>query len=150
DAPSAITRLIDMGVKPFLVASSLQAVMAQRLVRKLCDKCKAPDLDPDQSWLKLAGLAPNDYKDKPLMKAKGCEFCNGIGYRGRIGIFELMQLSSELRTLAFDRAPTNKLRKAALSGGMKNLLADGRIKILNGVTTAEEIVKVAQVEGLVS
>jgi len=149
DAPSAITRLIDMGVKPFLVASSIQAVMAQRLIRALCPKCKQPDKDPDPMWLKLAGIRPQDLKDRVTYKARGCDYCSNTGFRGRIGVFELMQMNSEIRSLAFERAPTNKVRKAALAGGMKNLLADGRIKVLAGVSTAEEVVKVAQIEGMV-
>jgi len=150
DAPGAITRLIDMGVKPFLVASSIQAVMAQRLVRVLCPKCKTPDKEPNPMWLKLCGITQDDLKDKTLYKPRGCEFCSGIGFRGRLGIFEMMNLNSEIRNLAFERAPTNKIRKAAIASGMKTLLADGRIKVLNGTTTAEEIVKVAQVEGIVT
>jgi len=150
DAPGAITRLIDMGVKPFLVASSIQAVLAQRLVRTLCAKCKVPDPDPDWTWLKLAGFKPEELKGKTLNKAKGCDHCNGLGFRGRQGIFEMMTMNNELRTLAFERAPTNKIRKAALASGMKSLLVDGKLKVLKGITTAEEIVKVAQVEGIVT
>src|SRR5579862_2022233 len=150
DAPGAITRLIDMGVKPFLVASSIQAIMAQRLIRVLCPKCKQPDREPDMNWLKLAGITPNDYKDRTLYKPRGCDYCTGTGFRGRVGIFEMMQMNSELRNLAFERSATNKIRKAALASGMKSLLQDGKLKILNGVTTAEEIVKVAQVEGVIT
>src|SRR4051812_22112008 len=150
DAPGSITRLIDMGVKPFLVASSIQAVLAQRLIRVLCPKCKQPDREPDRQWLRLAGITDQDIKDRTVYKAKGCDHCSGIGYRGRIGIFEMMQMNTEIRTLAFERAATNKIRKAALAGGMKSLLADGRLKVINGITTAEEIVKVAQVEGVVT
>jgi type IV pilus assembly protein PilB len=149
DAPSAITRLIDMGIKPFLVASSIQAVMGQRLIRALCPKCKQPDKEPDPMWLKLAGIKPDDLKDKIIYKPRGCDYCTSTGFRGRIGIFELMHMNNEIRTLAFERAPTNKIRKAALAGGMKSLLADGRIKVLSGITTAEEVVKVAQIEGVV-
>jgi type IV pilus assembly protein PilB len=149
DAPGAITRLIDMGVKPFLVASSLQAVMAQRLVRVLCPKCKVPDPEPNPMWLKLCGIVEGDLKDRTLYKPRGCEYCSGIGFRGRLGIFEMMHLNSEIRNLAFERAPSNKIRKAAVASGMKTLLLDGKIKVLNGTTTAEEIVKVAQVEGVV-
>jgi type IV pilus assembly protein PilB len=148
DAPGAITRLIDMGVKPFLVASSIQAVLAQRLVRILCNKCKVPDPEPDPKWLRLCGIKDSDLQTKTIMKPKGCDECGGIGYRGRRGIFELMQMNHELRTLAFERAASNKIRKAALASGMKSLLVDGRFKVLNGVTTPEEIVKVAQVEGV--
>jgi len=150
DAPGAITRLIDMGVKPFLVASSIQAVMAQRLIRVLCPKCKQPDREPDAMWLKLCGIKEEDLKDRTLYKPRGCEFCNGIGFRGRLGVFEMMAMNSELRNLAFERAATNRIRKAALASGMKSLLADGRLKVLNGTTTAEEIVKVAQVEGVIT
>ena len=151
DAPGAMTRLIDMGVKPFLVASSIQAVLAQRLIRVLCPKCKQPDREPDPMWLKLAGINPEkDLVDKSVYKPRGCDYCNGIGFRGRIGIFEMMVPNNEIRTLAFERAPTNKIRKAALAGGMKSLLVDGRNKVLNGTTTAEEVVKVAQVEGVIT
>src|SRR3954451_16114859 len=150
DAPGAITRLIDMGVKPFLVASSIQAIMGQRLIRVLCPKCKQPDREPDMNWLKLAGITANDFKDRTLYKPRGCDYCTGTGFRGRVGIFEMMQMNSEIRNLAFERSPTNKIRKAALAGGMKSLLQDGRLKVLNGSTTAEEVVKVAQVEGIVT
>jgi type II secretory ATPase GspE/PulE/Tfp pilus assembly ATPase PilB-like protein len=101
------------------------------------------------NWLKLAGIGPNDFKDRTLYKPRGCDYCTGTGFRGRIGIFEMMPLNSEIRNLAFERAPTNRIRKAALASGMKSLLQDGRLKILNGTTTAEEIVKVAQVEGVI-
>ncbi len=150
DAPSAITRLIDMGVKPFLVASSIQAIMAQRLIRVLCPKCKQPDPEPDMHWMKLCGIAASDLKERTVYKPRGCDYCTGTGFRGRLGIFELMHMTSEIRELAYNRSPTNKIRKAAQAGGMKNLLQDGRVKVLNGTTTAEEIVKVAQVEGLVT
>jgi type IV pilus assembly protein PilB len=150
DAPSSITRLIDMGVKPFLVASSIQAVMAQRLIRVLCPKCKTPDREPDPMWLKLAGITAADLRDKTVYKPRGCDYCTNTGFRGRVGIFELMHMNGEIRNMAFERAATNRIRKAALAGGMKSLLADGRLKVLNGVTTAEEVVKVAQVEGVVT
>jgi type IV pilus assembly protein PilB len=150
DAPSAITRLIDMGVKPFLVASSIQAIMAQRLIRVLCPKCKEPDKSPDPKWMKLTGITEQDLKSKQVFKPRGCDYCTGTGYRGRLGIFEMMVMNNELRELAFTRAPTDKIRRAAMAGGMRNLLMDGRLKVLSGVTTAEEIVKVAQVEGLVT
>src|SRR5205085_66522 len=123
DAPGAITRLIDMGVKPFLVASSIQAVLGQRLIRTLCPKCKVPDTDPNQMWLKLCGISDAEAKARTLFKPRGCDFCSGIGFRGRIGIFEMMVMNNELRTLAFERAATNKIRKAALAGGMKSMIA---------------------------
>src|SRR6202035_3850795 len=93
DAPGAITRLIDMGVKPFLVASSIQAVLGQRLIRVLCPKCKQPDREPNLMWLTLTGIQEADLKDRTIYKPRGCEYCSGIGFRGRIGIFEMMVLN---------------------------------------------------------
>jgi type IV pilus assembly protein PilB len=140
DAPSAITRLIDMGVKPFLVASSIQAVMAQRLIRTLCKDCKEPDDDPNPFYLKLIGID----------RAVGCPACANTGYRGRKAIFEWMTMNTQLRELAFARASSSQLRAAAVNAGMRTLASDGRIKVLNAVTTAEEIARVAQIEGMVS
>jgi type IV pilus assembly protein PilB len=150
DAPSAITRLIDMGVKPFLVASSIQAIMAQRLVRTLCEKCKAPDPDPDRKYLSLLGFSDKDLQGRQLMRAVGCPHCNGTGYRGRKGIFEMMVMNNEVRELAFKRSPTNILRQAARASGMKSLLDDGKVKIMNGITTPQEICRVTQAEGIVA
>jgi type II secretory ATPase GspE/PulE/Tfp pilus assembly ATPase PilB-like protein len=135
-----------MGVKPFLVASSIQAVMGQRLIRALCPKCKMVDKEPDPHWLRIAGITDRDIKEKVLYKPRGCDYCTGTGFRGRIGIFEMMTMNNEIRTLAFERAPTNKVRAAAIAGGMKTLLMDGKLKVLDGKTTAEEIIKVAQIE----
>jgi type IV pilus assembly protein PilB len=146
DAPGAVTRLIDMGVKPFLVASSIQAVMGQRLIRALCPKCKVVDKEPDPHWLRISGISERDMQDKIMYKPRGCDYCTGTGFRGRIGIFEMMTMNNEIRTLAFERAPTNKIRAAAVAGGMKTLLMDGKLKVLEGKTTAEEVVKVAQVD----
>ncbi len=146
DAPGAITRLIDMGIKPFLVASSIQAVLGQRLIRSLCPKCKMVDKEPDFHWLRIAGITERDIRDKTLYKARGCDHCSGTGFRGRIGIFEMMAMNNELRTLAFERAPSNKIRQAAVASGMKTLLMDGKLKVLDGKTTAEEVIKVAQIE----
>lgn len=147
DAPSAITRLIDMGVKPFLVASSIQAIMGQRLARILCPKCKAPDPNPDWKMLKLVGINEEELANGTLMKPVGCAECQGTGYRGRRAIFELMTMNSEIRDLAFNRASVSKIRAAAVRGGMRSLVGDGKIKILRGVTTATEIANFAQVEG---
>jgi len=146
DAPSAITRLVDMGVKPFLVASSIQAVLAQRLGRVLCPLCKMLDDAPDPKFLKLVDIAPEEAMGK-VMKAVGCPNCKGTGYRGRKAIFEMMIMNSEIRELAFQRAGVSKLRAAAVRGGMRSLLGDGRIKILKGVTTPDEVAKYAQIEG---
>ena len=149
DAPSALTRLIDMGIKPFLVASSIQAVLAQRLVRILCPKCKQPDTNPDPRLLKLCDIKLSEIGDKVIYKAVGCQACDHNGYRGRRGIYELMEMNTELRDLAFKRAPINQIRAAAKASGMRNLLGDGRLKILDGFTTPEEISRIAQVEGVV-
>ena len=149
DAPSAITRLIDMGVKPFLVASSIQAIMAQRLIRTICKECKEVDPHPDPHYLRLLNITPDEIHNNPIYKGKGCQRCSGTGYRGRLGIFEMMQLNNEVRELAFARAPANELRKAARAGGMKTLLEDGKNKIFKGLTTPEEIAATTQAEGLV-
>jgi type IV pilus assembly protein PilB len=149
DAPSAITRLIDMGIKPFLVASSIQAVLAQRLVRMLCDHCKAPETEPNRRLLNILGFKDYELEGKTLYKAVGCKRCSNTGYRGRKGIYELMLMNSEIRELAFNRAPVNKLRDAAIAGGMRNLLGDGKLKILEGKTTLEEMSRITQVEGIV-
>ena len=148
DAPGAITRLIDMGVKPFLVASSIQGVLGQRLIRSLCPKCKVVDKEPDPHWLRIAGITERDIKDKILYKPRGCDHCTGTGFRGRIGIFEMMMMTNQIRTMAFERAPTNKIRAAAIAGGMKTLLMDGKLKVLDGKTTAEEVIKVAQIDAV--
>ncbi len=146
DAPSAITRLVDMGVKPFLVASSIQAVLAQRLGRVLCNKCKAIDESPDPKFLNLVGITPEEAEGK-VMKAVGCSACNKIGYKGRKAIFEMMTMNAEIRELAFQRAGVSRIRAAAIRGGMRSLLNDGKIKILKGVTTPDEVAKYAQIEG---
>ncbi|HUU96910.1 MAG TPA: ATPase, T2SS/T4P/T4SS family [Phycisphaerae bacterium] len=148
DAPSAITRLIDMGIKPFLVASSIQAIMAQRLIRIICNECKEIDPAPDRHILRMLNIKDEDLEGRHVYKGAGCSRCGGTGYRGRKGIFELLEMNTELRELAFNRAPTNQLRRAAQAAGMRNLLEDGKIKILNGTTTPDEIARITQAEGL--
>ncbi len=143
DAPSAMTRLIDMGVKPFLVASSIQAVLAQRLVRVLCKDCKEVDNDPDPKFLALVGL-DRDQAAGRVYKAVGCPKCNGTGFRGRRAIFEMMQMNQQLRDMTFKQTPVAELRRAAIANGMKTLLDDGKQKILKGFTTPGEIAKFAQ------
>ncbi|MEC9233961.1 MAG: GspE/PulE family protein, partial [Planctomycetota bacterium] len=134
DAPSAITRLIDIGVKPFLVASSIQAIMAQRLIRMLCPKCAKPDENPDSKLLNLVNISPEDVAAGNIRQAHGCPNCSGTGYRGRKAIFELMRMNAEVRELAFERAQISKIREAAIRGGMRSLLEDGKVKILRGDT----------------
>ncbi|MCC5829706.1 MAG: Flp pilus assembly complex ATPase component TadA [Phycisphaeraceae bacterium] len=149
DAPSAITRLVDMGIKPFLVASSIQAVLAQRLVRLLCPKCKEPDNEPNPRLMRLCGINSSDLENRKVYRAVGCKNCGNTGYRGRNGIYELMLLNSEIRELAFKRAPLGQLRAAALASGMRPLIGDGRLKVLDGHTTLSEIARITQVEGVV-
>lgn len=147
DAPSAITRLIDMGIKPFLVASSIQAVMAQRLIRVLHKDCKkiAEEKDLDHKYLRLIDLHPNDALGK-VHKAVGCSGCVNTGYRGRKAIFEMMLMNSRIRDLAFNQAPVADIREAAIENGMRDLVHDGKLKVLAGTTTPEEIARVAQVQ----
>lgn len=145
DAPSAITRLIDMGVKPFLVASAIQAIMAQRLCRVLCNECKALDEDPDPKYLALIGL-PREQALGKVMRPVGCPNCNKSGYRGRKAIFEMMLMNSEIRELAFRQEPLTKLRAAAIASGMKTLTDDGRLKVLKGTTSADEVARMTQVD----
>jgi type IV pilus assembly protein PilB len=150
DAPSAVTRLIDMGVKPFLVASAIQAIMAQRLIRLICPECKTEERDPPKLLFKLLNFTEEELEGAKFMKGAGCKHCGGTGYRGRQGIFEMLVMNNELRELALKRATVSDLRKTAVASGMRNLLGDGKIKILNGVTTLEEVARITQAEGLVT
>jgi len=149
DAASAITRLIDMGVKPFLVASAIQAIMAQRLVRVICDTCKVIDENPDPYHLRLLNISPEDIERHPVYKGTGCSQCQDTGFKGRIAIFEMVEMNSELRELAFTKAPTTELKKAAKAAGMRTLMEDGKIKIFKGTTTPEEVARITQTEGVV-
>jgi type IV pilus assembly protein PilB len=149
DAPSAIARLLDMGVKPFLVASSIQAIMAQRLVRVICDGCKVVDEEPDQHSLRLLRITPEQIAKTPIYKGAGCAKCQNSGFKGRVAIFEMLEMNNELRELAIVRAPAGELRKAARASGMRTLLEDGKLKVFNAVTTPDEVARTAQAEGLV-
>ncbi|MEN6428214.1 MAG: ATPase, T2SS/T4P/T4SS family [Phycisphaerales bacterium] len=150
DACGAITRLIDMGVKPFLVASSIQAIMAQRLVRVICKKCKVVDENPNPKHLRLLGIDPAEIKKRPVYKGAGCSVCHNTGYKGRLGIFEMIEMNAELRELAYKRATTSDLRAAAKAGGMRTLAEDGVLKVFKGISTPEEISRNAQIEGVVA
>ncbi|RKY40678.1 MAG: type II secretion system protein GspE [Candidatus Omnitrophota bacterium] len=141
DAPSAVARLVDMGVEEFLVAASLIGVMAQRLVRKICPECKQP-YTPSKAVLKKWGL--EDKKDLIVYRGKGCEGCKGTGYRGRTGIFELMVVTDEMREMINKGASTVALRKKAQEAGMRLLWEDGREKVLREVTTFEEVARVCE------
>ena len=143
DAPSAITRLIDMGVPSYLVASSVVAIMAQRLVRVVCQKCKQP-YNPSEATLQAAGVTPEMLTRANFSRGRGCANCQGNGFRGRLGIYELMLMSSKVRELTFNEAPTEHVRRAAQSEGMRTLYWDGIEKALKGLTTLDEVFRVAK------
>ena len=145
DAPSAITRLIDIGVQPFLIASSVIAIMAQRLVRVNCVKCKEPFI-PDEVQLKAAGVTPERLATANMMKGRGCSHCRQSGYRGRLGVYEMMRMSPQLRELTFAQAPAQDLRRKARQGGMKTLLDDAIMKALKGITTLDEVLSTCHAE----
>jgi type IV pilus assembly protein PilB len=143
DAPGAITRMIDMGVPAYLVASSVVAVLAQRLVRVVCPKCKQPH-QPLDTQLEAAGVTPEMLKGATFMKGRGCANCQKSGYKGRLGIFELMVMSNKLRELAFQGAATQDIRRAAVSQGMRVMFDDGVQKVLRGITTFDEVFRVSK------
>ena len=143
DAPSAVTRLVDIGVQPFLVASSVMAIMAQRLVRKVCPKCRVR-YEPPAHVLQGIGLKPEIAKKANFMKGKGCSHCNKSGYRGRMGIYELMTMTSEIREMTFKGDSTQNLRRMARKQGMRTLFEDGMVKALKGLTTIDEILRITQ------
>jgi len=145
DAPSAITRLQDMGVQPFLVASSVIAILAQRLVRLICPKCKEPDTPP-ASEIKLAGLTPQQAQKATFMRGRGCAHCHHSGYKGRKGIIEMLRMSAVIREMTFNREPSQAIRRQARLHGMKTLLEDGVEKAVAGVTTLEEILSICHAE----
>jgi type IV pilus assembly protein PilB len=147
DAPAAITRLADIGVPPFLIASSVIAIMAQRLVRVNCMKCKEP-YSPLAAELRAAGVNPEQVARATFMKGRGCNHCRQTGYRGRLGIFEMMRMTSVIRELTFAQAPTQEIRRKARSGNMKTLLDDGILKVLKGTTTLEEVLSTCHAEVL--
>jgi type IV pilus assembly protein PilB len=143
DAPGAITRMVDMGVPAYLVASSVIAVLAQRLVRVVCSKCKQPHTPPD-SVLESAGISAERARKGTFMKGRGCAHCQKSGYRGRLGIFEMMMMTAKIREMAFEGTSTQNIRKAAVAQGMTTLYNDGIDKALRGITTLEEVFRVAK------
>jgi type IV pilus assembly protein PilB len=140
DAPGAVTRLIDMGVEPFLISSTLEAVLGQRLLRSICPNCRAP-YQPKANVLDQLGLSPKDISDKKFYYGKGCEACNQTGYKGRKGIYELMKITDPIRELINERAPTVTLKQKAIELGMVTLRLDGLRSIFKGDTTVEEVLK---------
>jgi general secretion pathway protein E len=143
DSPSAITRLVDIGVEPFLISSSVLAILAQRLVRVLCTNCKKP-YAPKNVYLESIGVDPKLFADTPIYKAAGCDKCFQTGYRGRIGIFEIMLMSEEIKTLILQTFDSNRIKSLAVQENMTTLRQDGISKVLQGVTTLEEVLRVTQ------
>jgi len=141
DAPSAVARLIDLGVQPFLVASSVRAVLAQRLIRRLCSNCKQPGELTDTE-LRALGIEPGQISEAQVMKPVGCEECRQIGYRGRMGIFEIFVIDDEARHMINKRSPTFVLRQRARELGMRTLREDGVRKVLAGLTSADEVISI--------
>ncbi len=140
DSPGAVTRLVDMGVEPFLISSTLMAVLGQRLVRTICKNCRTP-FEPTEQQLSLLGLSPHDLGDKVFHYGRGCSTCNDTGYKGRKGIYELLVVSDAIRNLINERAPTVVVRQKAVELGMVTLREDGLRGIFDGDTTIDEVVK---------
>ena len=143
DAPSAISRMVDIGVPSYMVASSVIAVLAQRLVRTICPRCKAK-YKPPESVIKDSMLPPEMIAQAEFAKGKGCTYCGRTGYRGRIGIYELMIVNSKLRELMFKGTTTAAVRTEAINNGMSTLYADGMLKVIRGITTFDEVNRVAK------
>ncbi|RKY17220.1 MAG: pilus assembly protein PilB [Planctomycetota bacterium] len=140
DAPSAIIRMLDLGAEPFLLAATLEAVIAQRLVRKICTNCRV-EYEPSEEELLELELRPEEVEGKKFYYARGCEQCNGIGYRGRTAIFEIMLMTEDLRQLVLENPSLDTLRQAAREAGMKTLRDSGLLAIYDGITTIEEVVR---------
>ncbi|MBN1233034.1 MAG: type IV-A pilus assembly ATPase PilB [Candidatus Coatesbacteria bacterium] len=141
DAPSTIHRLIDMGIQPFLVSSATRLIMAQRLVKKICPRCKEKVTYKDEKFEEL-DMNPNDYRDITLYKGKGCSKCNNTGYKGRIGIYEVMSITNEVRELILEKKSTQSIKKLATDQGMITLRGDAILKMVDGITTLEEVKRV--------
>ena len=140
DAPTTVTRLIDIGTKPYLIAATVEAVISQRLVRKICTSCKEEYEPSDESLLEL-NLTKAEVKGKQVFRGKGCNNCHNIGYKGRLGIYEIMLMNNEIRRLISEQANTNVIRMAAKNNGMNTLRDSGLIAIFNGLTTIQEVVR---------
>jgi general secretion pathway protein E/type IV pilus assembly protein PilB len=139
DATSAVTRLVDIGVKPFLVASSVRAVMAQRLVRKICPSC-AESYEPSEGEVRALNLSASQIEQASFKRGRGCDRCRGTGYKGRLGIFEIFVLDDEIRNMINDRQSSSAIRGRARALGMRTLREDGIRKVMAGITTPEEVI----------
>ena len=144
DAASAVTRLIDMGIEPFLVTSSVIAIIAQRLVRVLCPKCKEPYTPDDESLANL-GVDKRRLEEHPVYRKMGCAACMNTGYRGRTAIFEILILDDPIKRLILKTSDSNQISDEAIKRGMTNLLHDGAQKVLDGITTIEEVFRVTRI-----
>lgn len=136
DSAGAIARLMDMGIEPFLISSSVIGILAQRLARRICSKCKIPRR-PTEEEIKVLMLGENDI----IYEGKGCEACRHTGYRGRIGIFELLTVDDEIRAMIVDKVPANVIREVAVKKGMRTLWEDAKLKVRSGITTYSEILR---------
>jgi type IV pilus assembly protein PilB len=145
DAPATIARLLDLGVEPFLLTATIEGIVGQRLVRKICTNCKTA-FEPDDAQLKDLRLTQEEIKGKKFYYGRGCSRCNGTGYKGRLGMFEIMVFNDEIRELIMNRASTNVLRVAALKGGMRQLRDNGLSAIYDGITTIDEIARETMIE----
>ncbi|MCH9034063.1 MAG: Flp pilus assembly complex ATPase component TadA [Planctomycetes bacterium] len=145
DAPSAIARLVDLGLETFLITATLEAVVAQRLVRRICDNCKTEFTPTEEQWFQL-NMTPEEGAGKTLSYGKGCDYCNNTGYRGRVGLFEVMVMSDNLRELIMSSASTAVLRREAIKAGMRTLRQSGLLALFEGSTTLDEVVKETMIE----
>jgi len=145
DAPSAFTRLIDMGIEPFLVASSVEAVQAQRLVRTICPHCKV-EQKVDRDYLVKIGFPEKEMATAKFWRGAGCEECRQFGYQGRKGIYELLAVTEAIRPMVMNRANASDIAQVAIAAGMRTLRNDGWFKVKEGTTTIEEVLRVTQIE----
>ena len=145
DAPSAIARLLDLGLESFLITATLEAIIAQRLVRRICVNCKTEYKPTEQQLMELR-LQASDAGDRVFFYGKGCDYCNNTGYRGRIAIYEIMVLDDQIRELIMRHASSAVLRREAVKRGMRTLRESGLLAIFDGVTSIDEVVKETIIE----
>ena len=145
DAPSSIARLLDLGLESFLITATIEGILAQRLVRKVCQRCKEA-YTPTEDELFMLNLSPEDLEGRQLFRGVGCDYCNHSGYKGRMGLFEIMMLDDEIRDLIMKQASTQLLRAEARKRGMRTLRQSGLMALYDGLTTIDEVVKETMIE----
>ncbi|MEL7089832.1 MAG: GspE/PulE family protein, partial [Planctomycetota bacterium] len=145
DAPSSIARLLDLGLESFLITATIEGILAQRLVRKVCQRCKE-SYTPTEDELFMLNLSPEDLEGRQLFRGVGCDYCNHSGYKGRMGLFEVMMLDDEIRDLIMKQASTQLLRAEARKRGMRTLRQSGLMALYDGLTTIDEVVKETMIE----